>query len=766
MTIRDIAIAFGYELDPSSEKKVNNSINNLKSMATKALGAIGIGFSLSQANALIEQFKATNLQLKSVTGNLADQGKLQDDIMQKAASTRVSYATTAKAVSDYVSQSKKVLKTSDAALNFVELSTKAWKAAGKEESAIASLHGTLAKAFQKNIIDAGTFETLLSQSPETIKYLEKSLGKSRVQLKAMATAGVLTASHLTTAFTNSADEINAAYAETGVTISEAMQIAKDKIGLVLTQSDEGIKLTTTIAKAIIKITDYVIKLSKIAVNFVKDITDRLGGIENAMKLIGIAVAAFVSVQAIAKIKLLINAFKDLGKAAIIARLKVVAIIAAIAMIFLIIEDIVGFMNGKDSVFGDILKKMGLDPDEVRGSMISIVNGVKNGVRSIEDAFKGITNLGSKMKSFFEENRTLIGLLAIAMGTLTAAIVANNIAKKIELKGYAEGIALKALDKANTIGMTVATIAQTAASKIATVATTAFGVATQFLCSPITLVILAIGALIAGFYLLYRAYKKNEEKVNAWVGSVWEKVKSFFGKIIEWFKSNWPALLLLLVNPFLGGFMLLYNNSEKFRNFINNLLEKIKEKFGEMKEKLKNKVAEWKDGIVEGFEAVKTWFEDLPKRAWQWGKDMLKNFVDGIKGGKSDVEEAVGGVTEPIESNLHHSVPDEGPLKDDDKWMPDFISNIAGGIRKGLPKVRAAVQGIASELAVFASGAPTNVTQQMSQGATSTRIVNQYNNWTNNFNGGTKQEQADLADASDKQTTVASRKLGVELAYTR
>lgn len=146
--------------------------------------------------------------------------------------------------------------------------------------------------------------------------------------------------------------------------------------------------------------------------------------------------------------------------------------------------------------------------------------------------------------------------------------------------------------------------------------------------------------------------------------------------------------------------------------------------------------------------------------------MLKNFVDGIKGGKSDVEEAVGEVTEPIESNLHHSVPDEGPLKDDDKWMPDFISNIAGGIRKGLPKVRAAVQGIASELAVFASGAPTNVTQQMSQGATSTRIVNQYNNWTNNFNGGTKQEQADLADASDKQTTVASRKLGVELAYTR
>lgn len=45
MTIRDIAIAFGYELDASSEKKVNDSIKGLKNMATKALGAIGIGFS-------------------------------------------------------------------------------------------------------------------------------------------------------------------------------------------------------------------------------------------------------------------------------------------------------------------------------------------------------------------------------------------------------------------------------------------------------------------------------------------------------------------------------------------------------------------------------------------------------------------------------------------------------------------------------------------------------------------------------------------------
>lgn len=788
MTIRDIAIAFGFIVDKDSEKKANDSINSLKNTATKLLGAIGIGLSVTQINAVIEQFKTTNQQLKSVTGNLANQKDLQDSIMSTASNIRTSYETTANAVASYVSQSKKVLKTSDEALSFVELTTKAWKAAGKEEATIASLHSTLAKAFQKNIIDAGTFETLLSESPETISYLEKSLGKTRTQLKAMADAGVLTASHLTTAFTNSADEINKAYAETGITISEAMQIARDKIGLVLTQSDEALKITETIAKWIVDITDDVVKFSKIAIEFVKKVTDRLGGTENALKLIGIVMGAFLSVKTIAKVKTLIDAFQKFDVAAGMGYAKVLAIIAAIALLFLIIEDIVGFINGKDSVFGDILKKMGLDPDEVRNTMLSIVNGVKNGIKSIEDAFKGITDLGGKLKSFFEENKTLIGLLAIAMGTLTAAIIANNVAKKVELKGYAEGIAFKVLEKANTIGLTAAEIAHTAVTKIATVASTAFGAAMQFLASPITLVILAIGALIAAFYLLFRWYQKNEDKIKAWLDSMKEKISAWwdnlkkkasdklnqiketvsnaFQSVVNWFKQNWLALLMLIISPFAGGLMLLYNNNEKFRNAVDNLLNKIKEKFGEMKQKLKDKVSEWKDGITEGFEAVKTWFEELPGRALQWGKDFLQNFVDGIFDKFPTLKKVIGSITGEIDDNLGHSVPSKGPLKDDDKWMPDFMQNLYLGIKKGLPKLKASVGEIVSELAVFATGEPSAITQNISQGATSQRIINQYNNWTNNFNGGTKQEQSDLAKASDTQVTQASKKLGTELAYTR
>lgn len=80
----------------------------------------------------------------------------------------------------------------------------------------------------------------------------------------------------------------------------------------------------------------------------------------------VIMAAMFAVSQIAKIKIAIDAYKGLtaaqkaaNKQMLIGKLNVLAVVAAIVMLFLIIEDIVGFINGKDSVFGDLLKKQDL-----------------------------------------------------------------------------------------------------------------------------------------------------------------------------------------------------------------------------------------------------------------------------------------------------------------------------------------------------------------------------------------------------------------------
>lgn len=140
--------------------------------------------------------------------------------------------------------------------------------------------------------------------------------------------------------------------------------------------------------------------------------------------------------------------------------------------------------------------------------------------------------------------------------------------------------------------------------------------------PVWIVIGIFAALVAAGVLIY----KNWDEIKEWAGKAWGKIteivggavdgiRNFFSKIIDFVKNNWQGLALLLVNPFVGGFKLLYDNCESFRNFVDNFLGKLKEGFrnftsnisekaGELKDKVVNKAKELKDGTVEKFHELK------------------------------------------------------------------------------------------------------------------------------------------------------------------
>lgn len=72
--------------------------------------------------------------------------------------------------------------------------------------------------------------------------------------------------------------------------------------------------------------------------------------------------------------------------------------------------------------------------------------------------------------------------------------------------------------------------------------------------------------------------------------------------------------------------------------------------------------------------VAEWVED----AKQWGMDLIQNFIDGCKEVWNKWEGFWEGVGETIYDYLHHSTPEKGPLKDDDKWGADFMDNFITG----------------------------------------------------------------------------------------
>ncbi len=141
-------------------------------------------------------------------------------------------------------------------------------------------------------------------------------------------------------------------------------------------------------------------------------------------------------------------------------------------------------------------------------------------------------------------------------------------------------------------------------------------------APVWIVIGIFAALVTAGVLIY----KNWDEIKEWAGKTWGKIKeivggavdgirNFFSGVIDFVKDNWQGLALLLVNPFVGGFKLLYDNCDSFRNFVDNFLGNLKEGFqnfvsnvsekaGELKDKVVNKAKELKDGAVEKFQELK------------------------------------------------------------------------------------------------------------------------------------------------------------------
>ena len=210
-------------------------------------------------------------------------------------------------------------------------------------------------------------------------------------------------------------------------------------------------------------------------------------------------------------------------------------------------------------------------------------------------------LVSGFGNIFEEAGTGFQILAVAVGTVTAAIVAHTAANKLKAIAVAAGTAS---DGAATVAMGLHTVA----SNIATAATTAFGSAMAFLTSPITLVIVAIGALIAIVVLCV----KHWDDIKAAGAKAWEGIKQAWSSAVAWFKG--------VVNGIKSGFANIANwFKEKFtaaKNGVQNAFSSVKNFFVNIK-----------NGIVNAFSNVK---EKLTA-PFTKARDLIKGVADKIKG---------------------------------------------------------------------------------------------------------------------------------------
>lgn len=406
-TLREIGFKLGYDVDKASEKKAEDSIKSLKDTATKLLGAIGIGFSLVKINGLIEEFGAVNNGIRSIVDSTEEAAEAQQTVLKAANDCRMSYADMATTVSNLSKATGDIFNVDDAA-NYAAAVTKVMKTAGRSDSTITGVIEGMNKSFQKGVMDTETLNKMLEDAPETADVLAKHLGVAKSQLLDMASKGTIKVNDLKDAFLNSAEEIDAAYANVNLTVTDAIKNIRNTWGLWLADMDKTFGVTNSIARAMVKLSDTAMTFAQRIKTRLEWLADKLGGTDKLLKLIAFTVGAVFLAINKGKIVSFLENVKSLLNA---QNAKILAIAAAIILLALLVEDFFAFMKGENSLIGEILERNGVDVDAFRQSCKDLWEQVKD----IIDVFKQFARtIGNQLLSALKQVLPLLGKLVAAI----------------------------------------------------------------------------------------------------------------------------------------------------------------------------------------------------------------------------------------------------------------------------------------------------------------------------------------------------------------
>lgn len=291
--------------------------------------------------------------------------------------------------------------------------------------------------------------------------------------------------------------------------------------------------------------------------------------------------------------------------------------------------------------------------EVIESLKPVIKNVsriaKEAIGAIWDEIKGmIAEALQPVYDWLNKNKDALTYAAIAVGTLTAAIAAYTIAQNAaNIAGaLANGI----------IGLLNVTTA------IATATTTAFGAVIGFLTSPITLVVLAIGGLIAATV----AVVKNWETVKTKILNIWNGIKTGVGNAVNGVKgffSNMGTHIGNKVNTIkskLGEFG--SKMKDVATNKIGPAINKIGTFFGQLPGKMWthltnawNKFVTWctnlatkaKEAAKKAVDAIKNGFTNLPGNMVTIGTNVVKGIWNGIRNTASWLFEKIKGFKDAV-----------------------------------------------------------------------------------------------------------------------
>jgi hypothetical protein len=166
---------------------------------------------------------------------------------------------------------------------------------------------------------------------------------------------------------------------------------------------------------------------------IRSVTDWLAEHEGMVKIAGVFIAIAAAIGAVTLAVTLLNgAIAFLMANPIVA--VIVAIIAAITLLIAIIQDFITFLQGGESIIGDILQKCGVNVEELRNNILSFFQNIQDGVSSVIEWLKSLggwfVQLAQKAKAMWDSIPEPLKKLISLGNPITASYTAVTTGKEV------------------------------------------------------------------------------------------------------------------------------------------------------------------------------------------------------------------------------------------------------------------------------------------------------------------------------------------------
>jgi len=343
MVIRELLIRLGLTGSDNVGKgldkvdgKVDKTIQSFSALGGVLATVFG-AMTISNIAKTADSMQSFEARIGMLSQTVTDSATAFDEVAQHAADSRQSIDSYATFYLRVGNAAKSVVTSQEELLSITDTVSKAMVVGGATAEEQSSALLQFAQALGSGVLQGDEFRSLAEAAPMLLDKIGEALKIPREQLKQMAADGKLTTKAIIGALKTIGPEFDKAFQQMPLTIGQALTIAGNKWDQFIARMNRSSGAVTWIANKFLWLAD--------KVEYSLDIvTDALGGAENAVKLLGVVLGAAGLAGAV---YLLSAAFTALTS-------PVFLIIAALAALFLIGEDVNSWLNGQESVLGRLI----------------------------------------------------------------------------------------------------------------------------------------------------------------------------------------------------------------------------------------------------------------------------------------------------------------------------------------------------------------------------------------------------------------------------